>query len=66
MPSFLSISVEISLFPLPKLKAARRLKKPIIAASVQVAFSIVSVDCATPPNWLAFPKEESKPPPLEF
>ena len=50
IPSFLSISVEISLLLLPKLKAARRLKKPITAASVQVAFSMVSVDCATPPN----------------
>ena len=62
--SFLSISVDTSLLPLPKLNAANKLSKPIIPARVQVAFSIVSVDCATPPNWLAFPNEESNPPPF--
>ena len=60
------MSVEISLLPPPKLNAAKRLKKPITAAKVQVAFSMVSVDWATPPNWLTFPNEESSPPPFEF
>jgi len=66
MPSFLSISVDVSILLLLKLNAARRLKKPIIPASVQVAFSMVSVDWATPPSWLTLPNDESSPPPLEF
>ena len=51
--------------PVPIIAEAR-LNTTTVPANVQVAFSIVSVDCAAPPNWFALPKLESNPPPFEF
>jgi hypothetical protein len=60
---FVSIEAEEDAGPII---AEARLRTTIVPANVQVAFSIVSVDCAAPPNWFALPKLESNPPPFEF
>ena len=56
--------------PVPSfgIKAGETIQRtPTIAAKTQVPFSITSVDCFTPINWLLKPpKEPESPPPFGF